>query len=111
MSNGAISKMKCVIPSSHFILPTFGGLLSLLPLQLEVPHDGDGGGDGGGRGQDANTGGHSRGDFVRPEAPSDQLEVDCLAGVSEHFDSLLISVSLDIYTIDLPRVIICEPGD
>lgn len=96
---------------SHFFLPTFNNLFSLLPLQFERPHDGGGGGDCGGGGQDGDTGGHSRGDFIRPEAPSDQLEVDCLAGVSEHFDCLLIGVSLDIYTIDLQRVIICEPKD
>lgn len=88
---------------SHFVLPTFSSLLSLFTLQLKLPHDSGGGGDGGGRGQDCDTGGYSRGDFVRPEAPSNQLEVDCLAGVSEHFDGLLIGVSLDIYTIDLQR--------
>lgn len=54
LSDRMMSKMECVflysLNLSHFILPTFGNLLSLLPLQLEVPHDGGGGGDGGGRG-------------------------------------------------------------
>lgn len=52
-------------------------------------------------GQDGDAWGHSRGDFFRLEAPSDELKVDGLARVSEHLHCLLIGVSLDIYTIDL----------
>lgn len=96
---------------SHFTHPTLSSLLSLLPLQLQLPHDGGGGGDGGGRGQDGDAGGHSGGDLVGPEAPPDQLKVDCLACVSEHFHCLLIGVSLDVYTVNLQGAIVCECRD
>lgn len=101
----------CSLNHSHFILPTLSSLLSLLPLHLYLPHDSGGGRDGGRRGQDGDTGGHSGGDVVRPEAPPDQLKVDCLASVSEHFHCLLIGVALDVYTIDLQMAMICEPVD
>lgn len=95
-----LSSLNC----SHFILYlTLTSLLTLLPLQLKLPHHGGGCGDGGGRRQDGDTGGHSRGDLIRPEAPPDQLKMDCLTGMSEHFHSLLIGVSLYVYTIDLQR--------
>lgn len=62
-------------------------------------------------GQDGDAWGHSRGDFFRLEAPSDELKVDGLARVSEHLHCLLIGVSLDVYTIDLWGATFCEPMD
>lgn len=82
--------------------PTLNGLLCLLPLQLHL-HHGGGGGDDGGRGQDRDTGGSGGRDSVGPKAPLDQLKMDRLAGVSEHFHCLLIGESLDVYTVHLQR--------
>lgn len=95
----------------HFILPTLSSLLGHLSLQLQLPHDGGGGGDGGAWRQEGDTRRHSGGDLVWSETPPNQLKVDSLACVSEHFHCLLIGVSLDVNAIDLQRAIIYEPAD
>lgn len=105
------SSKECSLKSSHLTPPTVHSLISLLCLQLQLPHYSGGGGNGGVRGQDGHAGGHSGRDLIRPEAPPDQLEVDCLACVPEHLHCLLIGVSLDVHTIDLQRATICEPVD
>lgn len=85
--------------------PTLSGRPGRAPLQLQFQllHDSGRGGDGGRRGQDGDDGGHGGGLLllVGPESPTDQLEVDRLASVSEHFHCLLIGVSLDVYAINL----------
>lgn len=99
---------------SHCILPTLSSLLGLVPLRLRLHHGdrgGGGGGEAGGRGRDDDNRDHIRGHLLRPEAPPDQLKVDCLACVSEHLHCLLIGVSLDVYAIDLQRAIIREAMD
>lgn len=111
MSNKEMCFCLSSLNVSHVIPPTLSSLLRLLPLQLELPHDGGSGGDGGWRGQDGDGVGHDGGDLVGPEATADQLEVDCLACVSEHFHCLLIGVALDVYTIDLQGAIIGKPMD
>lgn len=89
--------------------PTFSGILGLLPLLLRLPHY-SGGGDGGVGGRGGHTGGHSGRDLLGPEAPSDEFEVDRLAGVPEHLHRLLVGVTLDVYAIDLQGAIVHGGG-
>lgn len=47
MSNKEMCFCLSSLNVSHVIPPTLSSLLRLLPLQLELPHDGGSGGDGG----------------------------------------------------------------
>lgn len=98
MQGGKTATFPTASPfAPRLALATFSGTLGLVPLLLQLPHSSSGGGDGGVRGQ----GGHTGGDLLGPEAPSDEFEVDRLASVSEHLHRLLIGVSLDVNPVDL----------